>query len=98
MKILKRVRCLFNGGHQFKFRNNIRDGDRALVMGARSVWVCPQCEAVEYRKEVHEEAEVPAPWFQRSTPMSCPDCCAKAGEPHLPSCPENQTKGSSNAK
>lgn len=49
MKILKRVRCLFNGGHQFKFRNNMRDGDRALVMGARSVWVCPQCKGSEVR-------------------------------------------------
>lgn len=28
--------------------------------------------------------------MSRSTGMSCPVCCAKAGKPHLPSCSENE--------
>lgn len=63
MKIFQIIRCaILNGGHQFAFRNNLH-GDRALVMGARSVWACTKCPAVEYRQEVHEDNEVPEPWF-----------------------------------
>lgn len=101
MKILKIIRCLFRGGHHFSFRNNLH-GDRAMAMGARSVWACTKCPAVEYRKEVHEEPKVQEPWFapeklsddfQRESGPCCHICCARKGQPHTPECSERGVVG-----
>lgn len=94
MNIWKRVKCALNGGHQWRFLRNITDDDRAVALGARSIWDCA-CGATQYRRQARVPIEIQKPWYEaprdptlppRETALSCPICCAKQGEPHLPNC------------
>lgn len=48
-----RLRCL-QRGHKFEFVRNVH-GDRALMLGCRSIWRCSHCGKPDYRDYLHTE-------------------------------------------